>query len=206
MQVSDNYNSIIKKAFHRHYTESSDVWTNDIGMRTLPLLIQGKLRLSRKERILDIGCGSGLDSHIYSPLSSGFTGVDIYAHSEWKEIETKYNNVTFYQNDFLSCPLDGHYDIIVDNGCLHHQTNDTFSSYLNKIYKHLSSDGYLVLSTFYDNTKQTYTDNYKRIHHYFSDEQLTSLLNKTGFSIVETMYIYRPTYDNYYQISFCQKV
>ncbi|WP_431224302.1 class I SAM-dependent methyltransferase [Serratia sp. L9] len=205
MQTSDNYAMTIAKAFHRHYTEQSDVWTGDIGMRILPLLIQGKLRLSGNGRILDIGCGSGQDTHVYSPLSLGVTGVDIYAHPEWKAISGHYDNVNFYHGDFLSCPLNGHYQVIVDNGCFHHQKEESWAEYLEKAHQFLSPQGHFILSTFCDDRKPTYQDSYARIHHYFSDDQLADILNRAGFHVVETTYIYRPTHENYYRISFCQK-
>ncbi|WCG82318.1 class I SAM-dependent DNA methyltransferase [Pectobacterium sp. A5351] len=205
MLNSKDYNMVIEQAFQQHYTEQSDVWTTDIGMRILPLLIQGKLRLSEHSRVLDIGCGSGLDTLIYSELSSQVTGIDIYAHPEWQSIQEQFYNITFYRANFLQHPID-EYDLVIDNGCFHHQANENLLTYLLKVKEILSDNGHFVLSTFYDPTTLTYVDNYERIHHYFSDQDIEQRLNSAGFNIMDTIYIYRKRYKNYYRISFCKKI
>ena len=205
MRVSENYHSVIEKAFQRHYSEQSDVWTTDIGMRVLPLLIQGQLRLSAESRVLDIGCGSGLDTLVYGDLSQQVTGVDIFDHPEWRQIENTHSHIRFIHGNFLSCPLEGPYDVIIDNGCFHHQTEESLAHYLAKIHHLLPAHGHFVLSTFSDRLKSTYIDDYQRIHHYFSDEALSAILTEARFTILMTLFIYRPKYGNYYRISFCQK-
>ncbi|MEQ9899754.1 class I SAM-dependent methyltransferase [Pectobacterium punjabense] len=205
MLNSKDYNMVIEQAFQQHYTEQSDVWTTDIGMRILPLLIQGKLRLSGHCRVLDIGCGSGLDTLIYSELSSQVTGIDIYDHPEWWSIQEKFDNITFYRANFLQHPID-EYDLVIDNGCFHHQANENLLTYLLKVKEILSDNGHFILSTFYDPATLTYVDNYERIHHYFSDQDIEQKLNSAGFNIMDTVYIYRKRYKNYYRISFCKKI
>lgn len=206
MIIESSYNNKIKNAFKRHYSENSDVWTTDIGMRILPLLIQGKLRLSSDSKILDIGCGSGDDAIIYCTICEEVTGIDIHEHTQWVNLHANYSNIHFYNDNFLNYKKDVKYDVIVDNGCFHHQEETQWLSWLNKVYTLLKSNGYFVLSTFCDDNQNSYIDGYQRQHHYFSDLKLESLLKNASFSIIDTIYIYRPKYKNYYRIQFCQKI
>jgi len=203
MQISQRYSSVIKEAFQRHYDEKSDVWTADIGMRVLPLLIEGKLRMKSHYRLLDIGCGTGEDALIYSSLCAQVTGVDICQHSCWDTVKKACGNVNFYCTDFMEFNNDDGFNVIVDNGCLHHQTSDEIPAYLRKVRSSLTHNGCFVASTFYDPDKHTYTDGYCRIHHYFSTEELDEKFIAAGFKIMDSVMIYRPKYQNYYRITFC---
>ncbi len=200
-----NYQDILTRAFNHHYNSETDVWTQDIGMRILPLLVKGKLRFGPETRLLDIGCGSGLDVGVYSPQCLSVEGVDLFAHPEWPKSEAVFKNVEFKHGDFLNLALEGDYHIIVDNGCFHHQQQSDWPAYLVKIGRLLRETGTLVLSTFCDDKRTSYTDDNQRIHHYFTDEEFAGLLQENHFKIVDNLYIYRPRYDNYYRISFCKK-
>lgn len=98
---------------------------------------------------------------------------------------------------------DDGFNVIVDNGCLHHQTSDEIPAYLRKVRSSLTHNGFFVASTFYDPDKHTYTDGYCRIHHYFSTEELDEKFIAAGFKIMDSVMIYRPKYQNYYRITFC---
>lgn len=43
-----NYQDILTRAFNHHYNSETDVWTQDIGMRILPLLVKGNCVLALK--------------------------------------------------------------------------------------------------------------------------------------------------------------
>lgn len=43
---AENYQDILTRAFNHHYNNETDVWTQDIGMRILPLLVKGELRFN----------------------------------------------------------------------------------------------------------------------------------------------------------------
>ncbi|MDR0806725.1 MAG: class I SAM-dependent methyltransferase [Enterobacteriaceae bacterium] len=200
------YQDILKHAFNLHYINKSDVWTRDIGMRILPLLVKGRLRFGTETRILDIGCGSGLDAQIYSSLCHSVVGIDLFSHPEWIDIMKNFNNVTFKNGDFLSMDkLSENYHIIIDNGCFHHQQASDWSVYLAKIEQLLNVTGTLVLSTFFDEQSATYIDSNQRIHHYLSNKDLINLMQKYNFRVIDNIYIYRQHHDNYYRISFCRK-
>lgn len=192
----------MKTAFQRHYEEQSDVWTTDIGMRILPLLVEGKLNLQSHFRLLDIGCGSGADTMIYSPLCEKVIGVDICQHYSWEAIQKRTPNIRFVCADFLEFTSVDKLNIIVDNGCFHHQSREAIPGYLEKVRSLLTSDGSFIISTFCDADRKTYTDDYQRIHHYFTTEELGELLAQSGFVITDTIMIYRPKYNNYYRITF----
>lgn len=203
MYNSKNYKQTVKNAFQRHYDENSDVWTHDIGMRVLPLLVQGKLNINKGHRVLDIGCGSGADALVYSQLCKEVIGVDICHHSDWNEIQNNTDNINFKDTDYINFSNDLPFDVIVDNGCLHHQLKDDLSAYLKKIRLSLTPGGYFVASTFCDHIKSSYIDDFNRIHHYFTNDEINEHLNNAALRVIDTIFIYRPKYNNYYRISFC---
>ncbi|MNE38358.1 cyclopropane fatty acyl phospholipid synthase [compost metagenome] len=161
------------------------------------------MRLKSHYRLLDIGCGTGEDALIYSPLCAQVTGVDICQHSCWDTVKSTCGNLHFHCTDFMEFNDDNDFNVIVDNGCLHHQTSDEIPTYLNKVRSSLTHDGCFVSSTFYDPDKLTYTDDYCRIHHYFSIEDLDEKFDAAGFQVTDSIMLYRPKYQNYYRITFC---
>lgn len=203
MHESLNYKQTVKNAFQRHYDENSDVWSNDIGMRVLPLLVQGKLNLNKENRILDIGCGSGADALIYSQFCKNVIGVDICHHSSWNEIQSNISNVMFKRTDYFEFYDEHPFDVIVDNGCMHHQLKEDLPAYLNKIRSSLTPGGCFVASTFCDYAKPSYIDDFNRIHHYFTNDEINEYINNALLKVIDTILIYRPKYNNYYRISFC---
>ena len=83
-----SYLQIMKHAFEKHYLEGSDVWTEDEHLRSLPALIQARLRLPPTAHVLDIGCGPGRDSEYFASLIASVVGLDLCVHEDWKRAAT----------------------------------------------------------------------------------------------------------------------
>lgn len=198
------YRHRLPEIFKARYSNNNDEWTDDISMRALPYLVQGKLQLGRNISLLDIGCGKGNDIAVYSSFYDKTTGIDIVSHDAWVKIEPK--NIFFICDYFQEHIFDEKYDLIIDNGCMHHQTLEEMGEYLDKIKAILKKSGNLVISSFYSKEGGSIMDDERRLHHYFTDKYLSGLLNEHGFTNSEDIFLYRPKYDNYYRILFCKAI
>lgn len=200
------YLDVLKCAFNKHYSEQSDVWTHDAEMRSFPALIQGLLKLNSASSVLDIGCGSGKDVECFARLFASVTGLDLYPHEYWQVVSQCHSNARFYRTDFLSYSRDEKYDLIVDNGCFHHQHPEHRSAYLKKIAYLMNKHAYFALSTFKNPDIEERVDANGRLHKYFSDADLQNILSSVGFQIVNQFDIYRAHKKDYYRLSFCEFV
>lgn len=199
------YFRVLRNAFAKHYREQSDEWTRDAAMRVLPALVQGYLKLPAGTRVLDIGCGCGADVEYLARIFSHAAGVDLYAHDDWSAIEGRRPNAAFHATAFLRFTADTPFDLVLDNGCLHHQHPDEYDLYLKHLAGLLSREGYLVLSTFKSDRQGEFIDGNGRLHRYFSDAELHGLLSASGFGVVHEHDIYRITKGDYYRITYARR-
>lgn len=201
-----DYQNILKSAFSCHYQESSDKWTEDAELRSIPSLIQGYLKLVNNNlEVLDLGCGAGKDVEYFAKLGNSVLGLDICHHDNWETIKSFFNRVDFICNDFMQVKLEPKFNLILDSGCFHHQHPNHYVKYLNKIYSLLSIDGDFVISTFKSNDNHTNIDNKGRLHKHFDDIELNHILTSCDFEIVNQIDIYRIKKKEYYRLTFSRK-
>ncbi len=198
------YLATLCKAYRKQYTEYSDEWSRDLQMRVLPSLVQGQLKLASSASALDIGCGSGQDVAYFAGIYSQVVGIDIYQHENWEDIEQAQLNVEFHCCDLLGFATPRKFDVVMDNGCFHHQHPAQYQEYLQKIKSLMAANGAFVLSTFKNPAKTAVIDANGRLHHYFSDAQLHEILHAQGFVLTQEFDIYRPAKKDYYRLSFCK--
>ncbi len=201
----NNYQKILFKAFSKHYKENSDVWTEQTEMRIIPALIQGKLKLNAHARLLDIGCGGGDDAIFFSKIVSQVIGIDIVEHKRWADINQHYKNIKLIRSDFSELKNLNQFEVILDNGCLHHQLPSNYNNYLKTVSKSLAADGWYVLTTFNDLNSHVEVDNNQRLHKYFADNELKELLLSNELIIKDQLDIYRQEKNNFYRISYIKK-
>ena len=200
------YLAVLKRAYSKHYLEESDVWTNDPQMRSFPALVQGSVKLTSSARVIDVGCGAGRDVEYFAGLCDSVTGLDIYRHDYWETVAQQHANASFYCTDLLSYSADAKYDLVIDNGCFHHQHPDQLSAYLAKVVSILKKDGCFALSTFKNPAIDEFVDVNGRLHKYFGDAELQKILSTAGFSVFREFDIYRANKKDYYRLSFCRLV
>jgi EEF1A lysine methyltransferase 2 len=204
MEIVD-YQKTLFEAFSKHYNENSDVWTKQMEMRIIPALIQGKLKLKENSRILDIGCGVGCDSVYFAKIFSAVTAIDIIRHPEWDDLQQSYKNINFIQTDITNLINSGDFNLIIDNGCFHHQDLSNYEKYLTAVKSMLRENGWYILSTFKDTESRVVVDANQRIHKYFDDEELNELLLSNNLLVKEQLDIFRIDKNNYYRLSYIQK-
>lgn len=205
------YLDTLKAAFTRHYEERSDVWTEDPAMRVVPALIEGQLKLAGREssksiQVLDLGCGQGLDSAWFANVYGRVTGVDLYPHAYWPTLREQYQNLSLVEADVLAYRSSERYELIVDNGCFHHQHPELYIAYLQHVKGFMAPGGTLVLNTFKNPGYTSRVDLNGRLHRYFSDQELYGLLALAGLDVFQETDIYRVRHGDYYRLSFVQRV
>lgn len=205
--VGSEYFDVLQKAFNKQYIEASDEWTQDAEMRCVPSLIQGTLKNNHNISVLDLGCGAGYDSTYFASIYDSVIGLDIYDHPQWQLIKNNYKNIDFHCCDFFSFEFNKKFDLILDNGCFHHQDPDYYIKYFEKISSLMKDDSKFVLSTFknINNSSELKVDVNGRMHKYFSDNELMQLLKKCNLRVFKEIDIFRIKKDNYYRLTFIEK-
>ncbi len=196
------YVGILRDAFRKHYVESSDVWTDDLAMRVLPPIVQGRLKLPRETRVLDVGCGAGRDVAYFAEVFDTVVGLDIHPHPGWEDVRRAAPNVRFVCEGLLE--HDGAYDLVVDNGCFHHQHPDHARPYLERVARLAAGGGFYVLSTFKNDALASRVDANGRLHRYFSDAELHGALEAPGFTVFDELDVWRNRHRDYYRLTFCK--
>ncbi len=145
------YLNLMTEIFSRYYDQSRDVWSKDLGLRRSVDILHD--HLTKPSLVLDIGCGSGIDSLALLKKGHSVYGLDLVKHSNWDHISHVHGErASFKAGDFqsLHLPLES-FDAVLDNGCFHHQPPDEQPSYLNKIWTLLRPRGLLCLNVYSPN-------------------------------------------------------
>lgn len=97
-------------------------------------------RLSQK--VLDLGCGTGVFSPFFGP---NYTGIDI-SKKYIEHARRKYNNKTFLVADARMLDFPTHsFDVILINGVLHHMDDKTILEILPEMERVLKPDGQVLV-------------------------------------------------------------
>lgn len=149
------------------------------------------LRIKKKSRILDVGCGSGRWLAKLADLGySNLTGVDLYNHNE----NRKFN---FVAGDIFSVPDNKEFDVIT----LHHSFEhmDFPQKVLSRCRKLLADNGIMIIripvmgkyawkkyGTFWSQIDAP------RHLYLYTEKSLNYLLRKCGFKITDVHYDSKP--------------
>jgi cyclopropane fatty-acyl-phospholipid synthase-like methyltransferase len=200
------YLGVIRDAFARHYGECSDVWTADRTMREFPALVHERLGLPWVSRVLDVGCGAGLDVAYFAKVCAAVVGIDLHPHPDWDAIRERAGNVRFEPVDLLGYDPGERYDLVFDNGCFHHQHPAHYGAYLARVTRLLAPDGRYVLSTFKNPDLPRRVDAYGRLHRYFADAELHAVLQGAGLHVADELDVGKGRRDQHgelYRLTFC---
>ncbi len=198
------YFATMTNAYAAHYGHNTDEWTRDIQMRCVPSLIQGLLKLPASIRALDVGCGRGDDVDYFASIYSYVVGIDICWQSEWQHVLSRRNNVRFECSDLMSLRSGPPFDLILDNGCFHHQHPDVYDAYLAAVARRMHSESSFVLLTFKDSSPHQHIDPQGRLHRYFDTKELHVLMTRLGLSVINEVDLYRIAKGDYYRLTFCR--
>jgi SAM-dependent methyltransferase len=203
--AAETYPDVLRRAYAKRYAERTDEWTDDPAMRCVPALVQGELKLSRHARALDVGCGAGRDVAYLSTFLDRVMGLDTHRHAAWERIASgRGPGVAFVCGDLGALRGAARFDLILDNGCFHHQHPGHRATHLGRIMTLLQPGGHFVLSTFKRAEPGEHVDADGRIHTFFGDEELAGVLRAADFEIVRQLDIHRLRTLDYYRLSFCR--
>ena len=166
-------------------------------------------------RILDLGCGTGLELEFYFPLnpSANVTGIDLSA-GMLDELKRKFadKDITLICESYFDVPFgENAFDAAVSVESLHHFTKEEKTKLYAKLHRALKDNGYFILTDYFslsDEEEQMHRNNLTALKQeqgiddnefYHYDTPLTvnheceALIN-AGFSSVEVLNNWGATY------------
>ena len=159
-------------------------------------------------KILDLGCGTGLELEYYFRLnpSAKITGIDL-TESMLNALKNKFpeKELTLICGSYFDVPFDENtFDAAVSVESLHHFTKEEKIPLYTKLCKSLKDGGYFILTDYFaltDEDEQTFRNELLRLkkeqgiddnefYHYdtpLTVEHETEVLLEAGFSSVEVL-------------------
>lgn len=189
------YRGVLEKAFEKHYTQHSDVWSEDQSLlraSEMALRMWSEQEGNRALHLLDIGCGTGRHLPVLHHRLASYTGIDLISNGNWSNQQDKYSfPVSFHNCHFLSWSecTDQVYDLVLDHGTFHHQHPAEQGEYLSAIHQKIADQGLLSVVVWGEPFVDGNIDQNGRYHFYFEPEQLRQLLQAHGFQVER---IYEP--------------
>jgi 2-polyprenyl-3-methyl-5-hydroxy-6-metoxy-1,4-benzoquinol methylase len=153
--LKDNIDSILveQEIKHSNLLSQSDPeliwnWNTPAGQlrakRRAEKIIQGS-RLGPGVNALEIGCGTGMFTEMFSQSGANITAVDI-SPDLLKKARTRnlpYDRVLFLERRFEDCDIHGPFDVVIGSSVLHHLEIETA---LIKIYSLLKPGGFMCFA------------------------------------------------------------
>ncbi|MCG8564107.1 MAG: methyltransferase domain-containing protein [Desulfobacterales bacterium] len=100
------------------------------------------------DRVLEVGCGSGLGAVFMSQHCGEVTGLDLNSHEidEARKMNRR-DNVSFYPDDFFSWPGHKTYDVVIALDVIEHFVETQGRELIQKMGSHLAPGGMSILGT-----------------------------------------------------------
>ena len=173
------------------------------------------LPTAKGSRVLDLGCGTGLELEKYFPLcpSARVTGIDL-SEAMLNALKKKFTDkdITLIVGSYFDVPLgENVFDAAVSVESLHHFTKDEKIPLYKKLHTALRANGYLILTDYFaatDDEEQTNRNNLNALkaeqgirddefYHYdtpLTVQHETEALLEAGFASVQVLKSWGTTY------------
>lgn len=173
------------------------------------------LPTAKGSRVLDLGCGTGLELEKYFPLcpSARVTSIDL-SEAMLNALKKKFTDkdITLIVGSYFDVPLgENVFDAAVSVESLHHFTKDEKIPLYKKLHTALRANGYLILTDYFaatDDEEQTHRNNLNALkveqgirddEFYHYDTPLTvqheiEALLEAGFASVQVLKFWGTTY------------
>ncbi len=117
----------------------------------------GCLPSDKGAKILDLGCGTGLELEYYFKInpSASITGIDL-APKMLKRLKSKFSDkdITLILGSYFDVPLEiSFYDAAVSVESLHHFTKEEKIPLYKKLFNSLKDGGYFILTDYFAASK-----------------------------------------------------
>jgi ubiquinone/menaquinone biosynthesis C-methylase UbiE len=182
--------------------------------------------ISEKDKVLDLGCGSGRLFELFKGKNIGYTGADA-SEELLKEAKKKYPDAKFVETDAMSLPFpDNYFDKIFSIALFHHiPSREMRISFLKEARRVLKPKGLIILTCWHlwKNKKGLklilkffllklfrlsemdfgdilfpWQNKVDRYLHCFKKRELKKLLKEAGFEIKEQRVLKRGKNSNLY--------
>lgn len=179
-----DYRRVVSASFDAWYSQGRDSWTgaetNDHVTRFV--LEAAPPPTGPRRRVLDIGCGRGLQTAALADgLDADVVGLDLL--DVLNAPAPRRGHVSFHQGDFLEY-TDRGLDLVVDNGCLHHQRRQDWPGWAAHGKELLRPGGVLVVSVFLSPHGEiaALPQEDGRLNWWLTEESVTELFTAAGFT------------------------
>lgn len=163
--------------------------------------IIGFVNIEREQKILDLGCGTGLLTKELAKKGAEVIGVDS-SREMIQRAKVNYSNLKFQVEDAIKLPFENKFDTVFSNAVFHWILNQ--KGLLEGIYKVLKKDGLLVCEFGAKGNIRKIEDAFKKSieakgiqyiskFSFPSMEEYKALLETAGFKVKHIVVYDRPT-------------
>jgi ubiquinone/menaquinone biosynthesis C-methylase UbiE len=152
--------------------------------------------VKQKEKVLDLGCGSGRMFEMFAEKNVDYIGVD-FSERLIEIAKRKYGNF-FQQANILNLPFsDGNFDSVWSIAVLHHIPSiELRKRVLSEIKRVLRPNGRVIVTCWRIKSlfrKDLFIpfNGQKRYYHVFSKREMVKLFKSAGFKIEEVRFLKR---------------
>lgn len=179
------YLDIVRSSFQDWYDAGRDSWTaapvndrvTDFICWSAPPPAEGR------RRVLDIGCGRGHQTAaLAARLDADVTGIDVL--DVWDAAPPSRGTACFHHGDFLRYAGPSA-DMLVDNGCLHHQRREEWSRWVSHGRELLRAGGIWAVGCFLSPTPDVGVKPLDdgRLNWWLTPPVLCELFSGSGFTV-----------------------
>lgn len=198
-----------KEAYEATAEEYNENWRSYID-DVKPIIDEYASFLPKPSRILDLGCGVGLNSFILSENGYDVIGVDI-APKMVQFARLNAPKANFVCGDFFDLQLDIKFDGIVMMAFIHLFPKEVAMKILIKLKDIISDDGAIFIATTVSDEskegyfeKDGYGDKTKRFRKFWTENELVNTLRTCGFHVVKNIVDADSVYDKKWLNLICK--
>lgn len=145
--------------------------------------------LPESPSILDLGCGEGTDAGVFVERGCSVVGID-FSKEMLKLATVNAPQAAFWQREIETCDLpEAAFDGVYASASLLHISKKNMPSVLETIHRTLKKVGGFYLSLKEGEgegfEKDTRYDGQEKFWAYYREREITSLLEKVGFNVLE---------------------
>jgi 2-polyprenyl-3-methyl-5-hydroxy-6-metoxy-1,4-benzoquinol methylase len=144
-EIYQNYpQGVTLPAEYAHYLKS-DLTTFLVRMARYKFVTR---MVKAKDRVLDVGCGSGIGSIYLGQYCQKVTGIEVKSTEiDAARVMNRRENVTFTKIDLYDLPKDKIFDVIVAMDVIEHFSVKDGNRLIAEMVKHLMPNGLVVIGT-----------------------------------------------------------
>jgi cyclopropane fatty-acyl-phospholipid synthase-like methyltransferase len=182
------YRIALTESFRWRYAHNQDFWTSDPSLPRIAAMLLDYLEDRPNQNILDIGAGRGRDTRTFLEAGHRVTAIDLHRTSEWDELEDRWGPKLRFINslvqDWVTSDM---FDGAIDNGCFHHQHEEEYPTYLDRVCGVLKPGAHVVFCVFSPSEDDQGRGRFQvmdhgRVGRYFVEAEVRSLFTSHGFT------------------------